>query len=186
MIVIQEYMDERGRSSFGRWFDGLSSGAAAIVTVALARLADGNTSNVKSVGAGLQALFRMGRPDYRGASRRRNQTEARARYRPSAGPLARLQGAESEGLGPVDSWEAFWMRSEWTWGLRLWEADTLVSASEGACPGSIFISPRSGAAILAHDVDRSSRKPDGLLRENAFVLDRNPSRPERLPTIRRA
>ncbi|WP_135212740.1 type II toxin-antitoxin system RelE/ParE family toxin [Vitreimonas flagellata] len=50
---IEEYLDVDGRSPFGAWFDALDASAAARVTVALVRMAQGNLSNVKSVGAGV-------------------------------------------------------------------------------------------------------------------------------------
>jgi putative component of toxin-antitoxin plasmid stabilization module len=53
MIRIEEYISESGDSPFRRWFDDLAPQAAAMVTVAIGRLADGNTSNVKPVGEGL-------------------------------------------------------------------------------------------------------------------------------------
>ena len=46
-------MDARGRSPFAEWFDDLDAGAAAKVTVALARIEMGNLSNVKGVGGGV-------------------------------------------------------------------------------------------------------------------------------------
>jgi putative addiction module killer protein len=52
-VEIREYLDEAGRSPFGRWFDGLDSAATAKVTTALARMEQGNFSNVKGVGAGV-------------------------------------------------------------------------------------------------------------------------------------
>ncbi|MDI1363385.1 MAG: type II toxin-antitoxin system RelE/ParE family toxin [bacterium] len=62
---IEEYQDGGQRSPFGIWFDGLDSSAAAIVTVALTRLADGNTSRVESIGEGA-AEIRIDRgPGYR-------------------------------------------------------------------------------------------------------------------------
>ena len=42
-----------GESPFESWFTDLAAAAAAKVTVALARLGQGNTSNTKSVGGGL-------------------------------------------------------------------------------------------------------------------------------------
>jgi len=39
-----------------------------------------------------------------------------------------------------------------------------------------FISLTSGAVISAHDFDIFSPKPDGLVRDNAFVLNKNPLR----------
>jgi putative addiction module killer protein len=65
MIRIEEYQTDADRSPFGQWFAGLDAGAAAIVTVALARLADGNTSRVKPIGQGA-AEIRIDRgPGYR-------------------------------------------------------------------------------------------------------------------------
>ena len=52
-IEILEYLDPTGRSPFARWFASLNPVAAARVTVALMRLAAGNFSNVKGVGAGV-------------------------------------------------------------------------------------------------------------------------------------
>ena len=56
MNRIEEYLDEGGVSPFGGWFDGLDSQAAAIVTVALGHLGDGNTSNAKAVAEGMSEL----------------------------------------------------------------------------------------------------------------------------------
>lgn len=53
MVEIREYLDGKGASPFGRWFDRLNAPAAARVATALARLAQGNVSNVKGVGAGV-------------------------------------------------------------------------------------------------------------------------------------
>ena|ERR1700678_3451438 len=53
MIDVREYIDPSGRSRYAKWFDGLNSQAAAKVATALTRLAAGNFSNVKGVGAGL-------------------------------------------------------------------------------------------------------------------------------------
>jgi len=65
IIAIEEYLDEGGASPFGAWFDGLDAQAAAIVTVALARLADGNTSKVKPIGEGAAELRINRGPGYR-------------------------------------------------------------------------------------------------------------------------
>ena len=65
MIEVREYIDERGRSPFGRWFDGLDANAATKVRTALARLELGNLSNLKSVGGGtLEHRIHSG-PGYR-------------------------------------------------------------------------------------------------------------------------
>jgi putative addiction module killer protein len=65
MILIQEYLSEENESPFRQWFDGLDAQAAAIVTVAIGRLGDGNTSNVKSVGEGAAELRIDRGPGYR-------------------------------------------------------------------------------------------------------------------------
>ena len=53
MTTLREYLDEAGRSPFGRWFDDLDAPAAAKVTTTVARLEQGNFSRVKGVGAGV-------------------------------------------------------------------------------------------------------------------------------------
>jgi putative addiction module killer protein len=53
MIDVREYNDGRGRSPFAAWFDDLNAQAAAKVTTALTRMAQGNFSNVKGVGSGV-------------------------------------------------------------------------------------------------------------------------------------
>lgn len=62
---ILEYLTEEGESPFGAWFDRLDAQAAAKVTTALARLRCGNTSNVKSVGEGIQEYKIDWGPGYR-------------------------------------------------------------------------------------------------------------------------
>ncbi|MCY3878341.1 MAG: hypothetical protein OXF74_04065 [Rhodobacteraceae bacterium] len=52
MNEIREYLDTEGRSPFARWFGRLDVHAAAKVATALARMEQGNFSNVKGVGAG--------------------------------------------------------------------------------------------------------------------------------------
>jgi putative addiction module killer protein len=52
-MVVQEYMTKDASSPFGRWFADLDPVAAAKITVAITRLAVGNVSNVKGVGAGV-------------------------------------------------------------------------------------------------------------------------------------
>jgi putative addiction module killer protein len=65
MIEIVECLDARGRSPYRDWFFSLDPQAAAIVGVAIERLADGNTSRVKSIGEGA-AEIRIDRgPGYR-------------------------------------------------------------------------------------------------------------------------
>ncbi len=53
MVEIKEYLDANGRSPFAKWFDGLNARAAAKVSTALVRMAQGNLSNVAGVGAGV-------------------------------------------------------------------------------------------------------------------------------------
>lgn len=50
---VLEYLDPQGRSPYAKWFNGLNSEAAAKVASAIYRLASGNFSNVKGVGAGV-------------------------------------------------------------------------------------------------------------------------------------
>ena len=65
MADVREYVDDRGRSPFGRWFDALDAGAAARVRTALARMEAGNLSNVRGVGGGvLECRINVG-PGYR-------------------------------------------------------------------------------------------------------------------------
>jgi putative addiction module killer protein len=52
-LTLREYLDEAGKSPFGRWFDSLNAAAAAKITTALARIELGNFSNVKGVGSGV-------------------------------------------------------------------------------------------------------------------------------------
>jgi putative addiction module killer protein len=52
-VQVVEYLDPQGRSPHAKWFDGLNAPAAAKVAAALYRLAEGNFSNVKGVGAGV-------------------------------------------------------------------------------------------------------------------------------------
>jgi putative addiction module killer protein len=64
MTRIEEYIAEGG-NPFRRWFDGLDAQAAASVTVAIERLAEGNVSNVKSIGEGAAELKINRGPGYR-------------------------------------------------------------------------------------------------------------------------
>lgn len=65
MSKISEYLDLAGRSPFGRWFDDLDSNAAMRVGIALARMENGNFSNVKSVGEGVSEYRLDFGPGYR-------------------------------------------------------------------------------------------------------------------------
>jgi putative addiction module killer protein len=53
MIEIREYIDAQGHSPYAKWFDRLNAQAAAKVATALIRMAQGNLSNAKGVGAGV-------------------------------------------------------------------------------------------------------------------------------------
>ena len=52
-VRVVEYLDVNGRSPYAIWFEGLNAEAAAKVAIATYRLAQGNFSNVKSVGGGV-------------------------------------------------------------------------------------------------------------------------------------
>jgi putative addiction module killer protein len=65
VVALKEYLEEAGRSPFGNWLDRLDATAAAKVTTALARIEQGNFSNVEGVGAGVfEAKINFG-PGYR-------------------------------------------------------------------------------------------------------------------------
>ncbi len=65
MLEIRYYLAPDGRSPFEHWFSSLDPAAAAKVTVAIARLEQGNLSNVKGVGEGvLEYRINFG-PGYR-------------------------------------------------------------------------------------------------------------------------
>ena len=53
MLDVREYLDSDGHSPFGDWFMAMEVAAAAKVTVAIARIGQGNLSNVKGVGEGV-------------------------------------------------------------------------------------------------------------------------------------
>ena len=50
---IKEYLDEKGHSPFGEWFDDLPAAAATKVAVAIDRIGRGLVGDVKSVGSGV-------------------------------------------------------------------------------------------------------------------------------------
>ena len=64
-MKLVEYCDDKGRSPFETWFKRINAQAAAKVTTALVRLEGGNTSNVKSLGAGVNELKIDFGPGYR-------------------------------------------------------------------------------------------------------------------------
>ena len=53
MIGVREYLDDKGRSPYARWFGGLNALAAAKVATAVTRISLGNFSNVEGVGSGV-------------------------------------------------------------------------------------------------------------------------------------
>ena len=53
MIELRGYIDENGNKRFTQWLEGLDAAAAAKVTIALARMEQGNFSKVKGVGYGV-------------------------------------------------------------------------------------------------------------------------------------
>jgi putative addiction module killer protein len=65
MIDVIDYVDGRGRNPFRRWFDGLDDTIQSRVSVALLRVADGNLSSARSVGAGVSELRLDFGPVYR-------------------------------------------------------------------------------------------------------------------------
>jgi putative addiction module killer protein len=64
-VTLLEYLDPNGRSPYAEWFDSLNAQAAARVVVATTRLAQGNFSNAKSVGQGVQEYRIDFGPGYR-------------------------------------------------------------------------------------------------------------------------
>lgn len=64
-MEIREFLNARGQSPFARWFEDLDARAAVKVTVALARMEQGNLSNAKSVGDGVQEYRIDWGPGYR-------------------------------------------------------------------------------------------------------------------------
>lgn len=65
MLELRYYLASDGGSPFEDWFAALDSQAAAKVAVALARLEQGNLSNVKSVGEGVLEYRIHWGPGYR-------------------------------------------------------------------------------------------------------------------------
>lgn len=65
VIELRQYIDRSGRSPFERWFGQLNQHARARVSVALARVRNGNLSIAKGVGAGVYELRLDFGPGYR-------------------------------------------------------------------------------------------------------------------------
>jgi putative addiction module killer protein len=53
MPSVEEYLAADGRNHYREWFNGLAAPAAAKAATAVARMAAGNTSNLKGIGQGL-------------------------------------------------------------------------------------------------------------------------------------
>ena len=62
---LRNYIDDQDRAPFEGWFVDLDKQAQAKVTIALSRLALGNTSNVEAVGEGVSELKLNWGPGYR-------------------------------------------------------------------------------------------------------------------------
>ena len=65
MLELRYFLASDGKSPFEDWFNDLDAQAAAKVSVALARLEQGNLSNVKSVGEGVAEYRIDWGPGYR-------------------------------------------------------------------------------------------------------------------------
>lgn len=53
MTAIKEYIDEKGRIPFAKWFGRLNAQAAAKIATALLRVEHDNFSNTRSIGSGV-------------------------------------------------------------------------------------------------------------------------------------
>ena len=65
MIEVREYLAADGTSPYAKWFYSLHAQAAAKVATAVTRMAQGNLSNTKSVGAGVHEYRIDFGPGYR-------------------------------------------------------------------------------------------------------------------------
>jgi putative addiction module killer protein len=65
VIEVREYLAADGTSPYAKWFDNLNAQAAAKVATAVTRMAQGNLSNAKSIGAGVQEYRIDFGPGYR-------------------------------------------------------------------------------------------------------------------------
>jgi|SRR5262245_35908309 len=64
-MEVREYVAPNGSSPYAKWFNSLNGHAAAKVAIAVSRMAQGNLSNAKSVGAGVQEYRIDFGPGYR-------------------------------------------------------------------------------------------------------------------------
>lgn len=62
---VVEFLDDRGRSPFRRWFERVDPSAAGRVTTALYRMEQGNFSNMRSLGGGIEEYRIDAGPGYR-------------------------------------------------------------------------------------------------------------------------
>jgi putative addiction module killer protein len=65
VLDVREYVTADGASPYAKWFNDLNAPAAAKVAIAITRLAQGNLSNAKSVGGGIQEYRIDFGPGYR-------------------------------------------------------------------------------------------------------------------------
>lgn len=65
MVQVVEYQDENGRHPFSEWFESLNTPAALKVRTAIARMENGNFSNVKPVGESVSECKVHFGPGYR-------------------------------------------------------------------------------------------------------------------------
>jgi putative addiction module killer protein len=65
VIDVREYLAADGSSPYAKWFNALNGPAAAKVAIAITRMAQGNFSNAKSVGGGIQEYRIDFGPGYR-------------------------------------------------------------------------------------------------------------------------
>jgi len=65
VLDVREYLAVDGSSPYAKWFKNLNAPAAAKVAMAITRMAQGNLSNTKGVGGGLQEYRIDFGPGYR-------------------------------------------------------------------------------------------------------------------------
>jgi len=65
VIEVREYLAADGTSPYAKWFYSLHAQAAAKAATAVTRMAQGNLSNTKSVGAGVHEYRIDFGPGYR-------------------------------------------------------------------------------------------------------------------------
>jgi putative addiction module killer protein len=65
MVEVREYEDEDGESPFAKWFSSLNSPASLKISTSIARMENGNFSNVEGVGQGVSECKINFGPGYR-------------------------------------------------------------------------------------------------------------------------